>query len=260
MFCGSDASGKKRAKEHIIPLHLQERFSLLKQRLDHSPFKSVKDNFSGGHVTDAPPDRSLSFSSFLAGRVCKTCNGGWMSKLETQVQPYLYDLIRGQRGLASLETDEKLRLSCWALKTSVALSQSVGAWQHMAPEKHARELRKSSGQYLPDNVVVFALIANSDDFLWSLCPTWPVETNLNVQSAEFRYEYENAYKIFIQFGRLMLLSCHWPNDQVVYSRESWGPTFVGGSHLCETNTMDSRSIIELESDRVMMSIGAILTD
>lgn len=258
MFCQGDVSGGKRAKEHIIPRHLQKEFSILKKKLSHSQFKTVDGEFSGGHISKVPAERTLTFSSFLAGQVCADCNGGWMSQLETRVQPFIYDLIRGLKPIEALSKEEAETLSIWALKTSVALSQSVGALEHHTPKHHAYDLYSTAGSRLPGNVIVLAKIGSTSNFLWSLCPIWVVQTARDVNSNEFIEQYRNTYKIFIQLGELMLLSCHWPDSSVIYTRESWKPHVIGSTGHYETSDVDSREIFADECEQFLMAVGAIL--
>ena len=55
----------------------------------------------------------------VAKRVCRECNAGWMSALETAVRPILEPMIAGTRHAILLGPDECLALACWAFKTVV---------------------------------------------------------------------------------------------------------------------------------------------
>jgi hypothetical protein len=208
IFCNGDCSGKKRAREHIFPQHLLRELSLLKEKLDHSQFKVVKSGFSGGHISAVPKERSLTYSGFLAGNICAVCNNGWMSKLEVAVQPFIYQLIRGEKIVQSLEPESLNILAYWAYKTSVVLSQSVGAWQHLIPQNHARLFYQNNSYSLSNEVGIFAYSSKNNDFAWSLCPTWVIEMSHDIEQDIIVGESESAYKIFLQLGKLMLLVCH----------------------------------------------------
>jgi hypothetical protein len=51
-------------------------------------------------------------------RVCRSCNNGWMSDLETQAQPILTRLVRGDRPL-SLDPAQQATIAAWCRKTAM---------------------------------------------------------------------------------------------------------------------------------------------
>jgi hypothetical protein len=57
--------------------------------------------------------------SLTINRVCKTCNTGWMSDLETETKPVLKPLIRGKD--RTLWTDHQTLLTAWLVKTSMVM-------------------------------------------------------------------------------------------------------------------------------------------
>jgi hypothetical protein len=256
MFCNDRCSGAKRAKEHIFPQHLLREFSLQKEKLDHSQFRIVKSDFSGGHISIVPKERSLTYSGFLAGQVCSVCNSGWMSNLEIAVQPFLYKLIRGEMTIESLSTESRSTLACWSYKTSIVLSQSIGAYQFLIPLDHAKLFHQNRGKSLPDQVSVFSYSCTSSDYLWSLCPTWIIETSENIKREEVMHDYNTSYKVFLQMGNLMLISCHWSRKGAFYSYENWGAVPIGNPEICHIASRDCRESMDTESDQFMMSIGA----
>ena len=259
IFCDGECSGKKRSKEHIFPEHLLKEFSILKEKLAHSPFMSDKSNFSGGYAYVEPGERSLTYSGFLAGQICTNCNCGWMSELENAVKQYLYKLIRGELNIESLTIKEQNLLACWGCKTGIVLSQSIGAWLYLIPREHARLLYQYRGNAIPDQVAIFAYSSRSDDYLWSLCPLWYIETNQSMERAEVIKEHESSYKIFMQLGKLMLIVCHWSTKGAVYKYEHWGPQPIGGLDLCRVASTDCRKHFSVESEQFMMAIGVYLT-
>lgn len=258
IFCDQDYSDGKRAKEHIFSKDLLREFSLLKENLAHSAFRSVKGDFSGGHITISPTTRSLTYSGFVAGQVCASCNNEWMNKLEEAVRPFLYLLMRGETSVESLSEDQKYTLACWFLKTSIALSQSVGAPQYLVPRDHAKRLYENQGKVIPDGMAVFSFSSRSSDFLWSLCTTWTVEVSPTIAKEQVAEEHEGSYKIFVQLGRLMLLACYWPHENLVYTYEGWGVVPIGGQHLCEVVPRDCRNNFSQESEQLIMALGVYL--
>jgi hypothetical protein len=64
----------------------------------------------------------------LRGKVCTTCNNGWMSKLESDVQPFLGQMLLGNERLAIDEPQRRL-LTTWATKT-ILLTELALRQQH----------------------------------------------------------------------------------------------------------------------------------
>jgi hypothetical protein len=60
------------------------------------------------------------------GGVCSTCNNGWMSLLETDVQPSLTPMMTTGVS-ASLTPEMRLKLATWAVKTTLVLDQLTPA-------------------------------------------------------------------------------------------------------------------------------------
>ena len=65
------------------------------------------------------PPWSLKQPELRVKRVCRTCNNGWMSRLENDVKPQLQPLFAGQTHTISYPA--QATLSLWAVKTAMAL-------------------------------------------------------------------------------------------------------------------------------------------
>lgn len=258
VFCRQDASGAKRAKEHIFPQHLIRQLRVLRNHLSHSPFRTVAGEFSGAQVTAAPAERSLSYIKFVAGSVCRVCNNGWMSSLEGAVMPFISGLAKAELALKALSENDRAALAAWTLKTAIVLSRSVGANQFIVPDKFAAELFASEGKRIPNDVAVFAHISESHDALWSLCPTWVVESSRPDGEESFGKEYDHAFKVFIQLGNLMLVACNWPSMESVYTYETWVSPPLAGAEIAVPVGTDCRQFFPEESAQFMMAIGASL--
>lgn len=112
-FCGlpmDGTPGRERTNEHGFAEWL----------LDEFPAKGkVIHTVSGGR--DQPIKRRWTANKLAAktGKVCKTCNSGWMSNLEVAVRPFLGSLIRGN-GRTFYKDGQRL-LAAWAVKTALAM-------------------------------------------------------------------------------------------------------------------------------------------
>lgn len=246
----------KRAKEHIIPDHLQQKYRLPKERLSNAHSKIVRGDFAGGHISKLPAERELTYSGFLAGRVCKTCNNGWMSELEREVTPLIYQLIDGETNLVQITSKERKSLARWGFKTAAALSSSTNAPQNYVCESHSKEFYSSGGIAIPENVGVFAAISEEAEFLWSFSPTWQVATHGSIPHELLQFMQQKSYKVFIQLGHLMLAVCWWPSNTITYTLESWAGTELSGLNNCSINNDDCREFFDKENEAFLMAIGA----
>jgi hypothetical protein len=69
--------------------------------------------------------------------VCKSCNNGWMSRLENDVKPHLQPLLSGRNGVINFEAQATLVV--WAVKTAMALegidSPNIRAYTQLEREQ-----------------------------------------------------------------------------------------------------------------------------
>lgn len=258
IFCNQDCNGVRRAKEHIIPHHLQRKYGLLKQKLLNAHSKIVSEDFTGGHISKLSVERGITYSGFLAGRVCKACNNGWMSELERKVIPLIYQLIEGAKGVDELNQKERKHLACWSFKTAAALSSATNAPQNFVSESHVKEFYSSGGTTIPNNIGVFAHISEKADFLWSFCPTWTVKANSEMPQELLIFMQSKSYKVYLQLGNLMLAICWWPSSTIRYTLESWAGFELSGLNNCYTNHEDCRLHFDKESEAFLMAIGALI--
>jgi hypothetical protein len=80
-----------------------------------------------GDGTTSVHRTGITIGSFRLKRVCEGCNNGWMSRLEDRAKPILLPLMKGQRGIDSLQEDECRILAKWAGKTALIESRAIGA-------------------------------------------------------------------------------------------------------------------------------------
>jgi hypothetical protein len=72
-------------------------------------------------------------------RVCKTCNEGWMSRLEVRVKPLLCEALGG--GRAEWTPRDQRRIATWLYKTAIVMDLATGGSR--VPPEHYRFLRKN---------------------------------------------------------------------------------------------------------------------
>jgi hypothetical protein len=138
IFCGvvlrpSRLQGKdSRTKEHVYGRWLrdvvkQSNFRLFKAREGEQPVLC----------------RELHLESFINGSVCKQCNEGWMSDLESRIYPIIDKLTLGTN-IRTLSTGEFETMARWAAKTAIVLS-GIMVEPMTVPESIRRSLVPDSG-------------------------------------------------------------------------------------------------------------------
>jgi hypothetical protein len=98
VFCGRRADSLEHVWPQWISRHLANR----------GPFKLV----------DRTRGRTVQFGNVLdvkIRRVCKTCNNGWMSQLETRAKPLLEPMFDGTP--VTLHPNDQAVLALWSIKT-----------------------------------------------------------------------------------------------------------------------------------------------
>jgi hypothetical protein len=114
IFCGvlltstGSQQPNSRTKEHIYARWYQDNVVNLKIKMFTSDGKT------------ATMHRQPHLETFVNASVCAECNNGWMSKLETQVDPIFQKLTTGT-DISSLSPEKIEILARWTGKTSIVL-------------------------------------------------------------------------------------------------------------------------------------------
>lgn len=115
---------KAESNEHALPSWVRDYVAKGDEPFNHREV----DNATGEEIKNWPakgPD-------FKVRRVCQNhCNGGWMSKLETDVQPFVRGLIQGHG--RTLYADGQRTIAFWAIKTAM-MWQYASRSQPIPPE------------------------------------------------------------------------------------------------------------------------------
>jgi hypothetical protein len=124
VFCGA----KVESKEHAMPLWVRDLIADGDEPFIHREVEDASREQIRGWEADGP--------DFKVRRVCQNhCNGGWMSKLETDVQPYITGLIKGHG--RTLYRDGQQLVAFWALKTAMMWQYASRSQPIPARELHA---------------------------------------------------------------------------------------------------------------------------
>ena len=249
MFCGDVLKGNKRAKEHIVPSWLQSHLKIDKLPIEPSHL-SFLDGAEANSGMEVRSRRSLVWNAFVSGRVCKSCNGGWMRDLETQNQPTLKRLIHGSKDEIILTCAEGIHLARWAAKTVYVLHEASN-YARTVPKEHYQWMTQND-EGLPPGVCAVAMhnpIWTSAD--WLQWPIWPGLSDSLYDDAALQSLTMQSYKIGLQFGHLMICVFWWPDDKVYYGaqrgmRGLW-PVAGPGYWLENIETPPDRAVLSQEN-------------
>jgi hypothetical protein len=107
LFCGNTPV----TREHVWPKWLQ----------DVLPNYTRTANYIHQVGDEEPRTWSAPIASMTVNVVCESCNGGWMSRLETAAKPLLVPMINGRR--TTLDKPQQRTIATWTLKTTMMLEQ-----------------------------------------------------------------------------------------------------------------------------------------
>ncbi len=189
---------RDRTEEHIVPQWLEEFLGLRDFKIEPT-LTSLPD---GKRLAQ----RTHTVAGFLAGRICSTCNNGWMSDLETRAKTVLLSLLQGSREIGDLSDFESLAVARWVAKTAYCLN--IGGHENRIPTSHFEALRQvTSG--LPAGVVVLASTHEpTRPFSFEAGGTWRHDALSSRPGIALLQT--TSYKTTLQFGRLIFNVVFWP--------------------------------------------------
>lgn len=203
-FCNAPLTRENRSKEHVLPQWLLDFLKIRDEKIQPTHFSSQGETFS---------TRQHTLEGLLAGQICELCNTGWMSKLEQEAIPLLKSLIIGESTIIELEDIVRWIISRWTAKTAFALNSSSNYLKNIPPG-HFRHIRLNVDS-LPLNVSSYGQQHHGDrPFFWIQSPTWWLNGKSDKLIAVGTELKNNSYKISFQFGKLMLLICYLPVENV----------------------------------------------
>ncbi len=200
IFCGITLTKDNRSREHVVPAWLQTYLGI-----DDKQLQLGTANTSDNTILKR---RIHSASRFKEGRLCETCNTGWMSKLETESMELLKSLIDGRFSPAELSNDQRASLARWATKTAFVLSH-VALLQKTPNVAQMRWMARHKGEVPPGVWVVTQLGPPTSNFLHIQRNQW-LHSHIGVRPSTTPPE--GSFKIAFQFRYLMLLVAHWPDE------------------------------------------------
>jgi hypothetical protein len=144
MFCGSTLN--KSSREHTWPDWIVQRYPK-----DYATFWA---SYVDGRLVYTKKADSI---SWVVRGVCLSCNTGWMSTLEKEVEPILVKLIEGP--IAIISADQCEVLSRWCFKTTITLGMKKTPGT--IPVEHAQYLHEF--QRPPDSTLIWLMRYGEND-------------------------------------------------------------------------------------------------
>jgi hypothetical protein len=206
----------RRAKEHVIPLWLQQHLGITEDQIALIVAETETNRISNR--------RRLAVDQHLEGRICASCNNGWMSILESETAPLLKSLLSSEKDISSLDMRHRLLFSRWAAKTAFMMN-SASAVDRRVPLDHFTELYRLSKR-LPRGVFVLGQQhRNSEGFNIFQFPAWDLVGLAVPESKAVDDALGTAYKIGFQLGSLLVVVGFFSvHPYVLYLRH--------GVHVC----------------------------
>ena len=196
LFCAVPLTKSNASREDTVPKWLQAELGIATEIVEPTLTSPAGVQLS---------QRVHPVDQLRTGGICRTCNNGWMSQLESTVQPILRALIRSKRMLASLRKVERQNLSRWAIKTAFVLD--AGGLEPRVPQEQLQGLYQGAPR-VPKYLYVFArqqIQTRSWYYIESACWTHAPINDVAALKVE-----TSSYKIALQFGDLILIVVHWP--------------------------------------------------
>lgn len=222
------SEGRGKSKEHVIPNWMQQRFNLENKSLTYTPLESMDIPVSMQLTPPAPhhPQRQHNFGSLQVGSVCKNCNDGWMSDIETAAKDELIELIEGGKII-----NRSLAVARWALKTAYTFTIATDPPCGRVPQRHIQHLKDQTD--LPAGVRIFARVDDESEWWFSSSSTFMVE--IQQPAPDFaigiaKRHFYNSYRYFLRLGGLTLLVQYWPSsvDLMGYNADLLMPVASNG--------------------------------
>lgn len=125
-FCGD--KGVQRGQEDVLPLWLAKKLAYTAEQL-HPGTKPSYVNYGYKNLADFQADKPSRETpsgaipaAYKLPDVCRSCNGGWMSRLEQAAQLLIPGLMVGKQKL--LAPYDQLVLATWMVKTCLTYDAS----------------------------------------------------------------------------------------------------------------------------------------
>lgn len=116
-FCG----GSELSNEHVIPQWLGALM----------PHREIRQITIPDNLTPQARGTHDTADNMVTGRVCESCNSGWMNEIETAARPYIEPMALG-RGVV-VPREAQAMIATWIVKTCLTAMLTTKEWPRIAP-------------------------------------------------------------------------------------------------------------------------------
>lgn len=196
IFCDQPVTKQSGSREDTVPKWLQKLLGIAAATVSPTLTSSAGEQLA---------QRIHPVDQLLTGGVCRDCNNGWMSQLESATQPILSALVRSERDLKTLNRAERQTLSRWTVKTALMLD--VGGLEPRVPLFHFKELF-ANRPHIPEGLYVFARHHAATLPWYYIGGAWWKYPTLEANALQTAQD--TSYKIALQFREIILIVAYWP--------------------------------------------------
>lgn len=202
LFCDDRLSNENRSREHIVPGWLLDSLGVRDDEV------TPTHQSARGEVLST---RSHDYDSLRNGRICARCNNGWMSQMETAVQPVLHRLLHATVVPSALTSPERLLLARWSAKVSWLLNDASN-YRKLVPAGAFRHLHDHFDSLPGRTIVTLSMAPGKTPLWWIQAPTWLASTLDDFPPDHIKALAERSLKVGLRFGPVNLVVGWWPED------------------------------------------------
>lgn len=208
IFCRNKS---ERAKEHIWPRWIQNYVN-----------GSTKATNIGRHISPIArtiSERKQSGESLVYGNVCKDCNSGWMSDLETQVIPIIKDVYEKGQDAKNWSKEDSKTFATWAFKTILMIN--VGSnYRNIVRKVHFKNIYNLKRPPKEVQIEIGLLEEINDGLEWRQTQVSGVVGPESSIKGKNKKHSKKSYVIGFTIGSLITRVIYWPDHSAKINTKS----------------------------------------
>ncbi len=214
IFCDS----QDLSKEHIYSKWL---FDLIKPDKGvftpsfHIIEKSTSNELIDRFLEDKSDGRVIRYNDFTLKQVCKNCNNGWMSELESSVKTIIFNLENDENNsVSNINIEDALTLSQWAiLKIMLA---SLASQKKIYFNKMSYNLIKKA--IIPEGFLVEGIRLNHSGLNFVIGGPI-IRKSFEISREELDFAASKFYKASLQIGHIAFRISYLRTDIPVFRKQ-----------------------------------------
>jgi hypothetical protein len=201
IFCHQPLA-RNRAREHVLPRWLEREIGGEFAYYSHP----IEGDTSSAFTLLDTDVVSATAGTRVEGRVCRACNGTWLSSLEVAAQPVVSNLVFGRAGMDSLSAGERELLATWLYKTLlVGVSSGSGEYEVHGCDYHEFRTTGQPGNWM--NIYAAVLESTCGGFCGPAEMKWPPPSGRPSGGPDLDSS-DLGLKWVMHIGRLHVVVCH----------------------------------------------------